>query len=280
MKNIVEINRALVVLSKTPSSEEVFDALAALKKNFDIELKFLIVLHKKLTELLEMDLTQVIERTRHHLEGLVPEGSTIELEVGDFKERVLLMLKSENIDFLVFVGQAFSEHIKIIRTALVPSLFLHDRREFPGSKVGVPLELGNSDKYALQWAESFKKKFKSEVVTLRFYTIPGIDYIKTLNLTDSIEKIESEFEEMNRQEIESFLSKTGFKGIVDSYIIEQDTPKSGILKSVEKHDIGTLVMTIKKSSLIDHLFLGTITESVLHHLPTHVLTIPVGGEEK
>jgi len=280
MKKITEIKRALVVLNKTPSNEFVFNALVVLKEKFGFDLKFIVVLHKKLTELLEMDLKRVIDRTKQHLESLVPKGSSIEVEVGDFQERVLVMLKAENIDFLVFVGQALSEHIKIIRTAMVPALFLHDEREFPGAKIGVPLELGRSDTYALQWARIFKEKLHTEVVTLRFFTIPGIDYIKSLNLTDSIEKIDDEFEKMQKEAVETFLSEVGQRSIVDEVIIEQDTPKAGILKSVDKHGIGALIMTIKQSSLIEQLFLGTITESVLHHLPAHVLTIPVGGEKE
>ena len=279
MKKSNEIKRALVVLSKTPSNGSVFNALTVLQKEFSLDLKFLVVLHKKLTELLELDLKRVIDRTREHLEGLVPKGSTVEIEVGDFLERVLVMLKAENIDFLVFVGQALSDHIKIIRTAMVPTLFLHDEREFPGTRIGVPLELGSSDSYALEWAKTFKEKLQTEVITLRFFTIPGIDYIKALNLTDSIDKIDNEFEKMQSEEVGKFLSEVGYKDVIDKVIIEQDAPKAGILKSVEKHEIGTLIMTIKQSSLIEQLFLGTITESVLHHLPTHVLTIPVGGEK-
>lgn len=280
MKKIKDIKSALVVLDKIPKTKLVFDAFRTLKKKLGFRLRFLVVLHHRLPELVDIDLKQVTERTRQHLQKLVPEGSKIEVEYGEIEERVLVALKSWDIPFLVLVGNPRNEFVKVIRTAMVPALILNEEKEFPGTKIGVPLGVTHRDHEALNWAYFLKEKLNLPVSVMRFFSIPGYDYIKALNLTDSIEKVDHEFENMQKEKVEQFLSKTGLSNIVTETIIEHDTPKSGILRSVKEYEVGILVMTIKRVSFLEEIFLGTITESILHHLPTHMLTVPVGGEEK
>ncbi len=269
------VQRLLVVLDREFQKDLGFEAVKILQKAWQAKVTFLIVLHENLQKILSLDLKQVIEETRKRFEVHLPPGAEIAVEVGDLRERVLIALEAYEADILVFFGIPDTRHMKVIRSSPKPVWVIHPEKPFPGENIGVPLALKPRDQLALDWAQNLKEAFGGRVLGLRFYSVPGRDFIASLNLADSLEEVDQQFAAMQRQEIEAFLKEIRRQTVLDEVIVEQDSPKSGIVRAVEEHDIGVLIMTLRKPGVLEQLFFGTVTEAVLHHLPTHILVVPV-----
>ncbi len=273
--NTVRHEHLLVVLDREFEKEIGFEAVKALQKAWQARVTFLIVLHEDLQKILELDIKRIVEETKTRFQAALPKGAKIVVEVGDLRERTLIALEEHEADALVFFGIPDTRHMKMIRSSPKPVWVIHPERAFPGENIGVPLALHPRDLLALDWAKALKDAFGGRILGLRFYSVPGRDFIASLNLADSLEKVDQQFEAMQRQEIETFLKEIRREKVLDDLVVEQDSPKSGILRAVEDHDIGVLVMTLRKPGVLEQLFFGTVTEAVLHHLPTHILVVPV-----
>jgi nucleotide-binding universal stress UspA family protein len=141
---------------------------------------------------------------------------------------------------------------------------------FPPRKVLVPTDMGAASRSALQYARFFHERFETKVSVLHAEHIELPPYFSSAQLGDlkrQIEKISRGAAEYVRKESESIL------GFSPDIKIVESSPADAILGQSKDNKFGLIIMGMHGHSVIDRLWMGSVTERVLRQSSIPVLVV-------
>jgi nucleotide-binding universal stress UspA family protein len=154
-------------------------------------------------------------------------------------------------------------------------------------KILYATDLSENSAYAFRYAVSSAQQHGAKI-----YILHVLEEIKTNILAAyyELEKLQ-EMREKGKQEVrdriqkrlETFCQRELMKdpecrGLVESTEVLEGDPAAEILRKADELGVDLVVMGTHGKGLLEHAFLGSVAEKVLHRVKIPVLTIPIPKE--
>jgi nucleotide-binding universal stress UspA family protein len=150
---------------------------------------------------------------------------------------------------------------------------MNPRHSFPPQTILVPTDLGPASKSALQYARFFHERFGTAVSILHAEHIELPPYFSSAQLGDlkrDLKKMTRNAKDYVRKESESVL------GFAPDVSIVESTPLDAILERSKSGEFELIIMGMHGHSLIERLWMGSVTERVLRKSGIPVLAVHKG----
>jgi nucleotide-binding universal stress UspA family protein len=147
---------------------------------------------------------------------------------------------------------------------------MHSRPSFPPQKVLVPTDMGTASRSALQYARFFHERFGTKVSVLHAEHMELPPYFSSAQLGDlkrEIKKIFRDEADYVRKESESVL------GFAPDVKIVESAPAEAILGQSKDNEFGLIIMGMHGHSVVERLWMGSVTERVLRQSTIPVLAV-------
>jgi nucleotide-binding universal stress UspA family protein len=144
---------------------------------------------------------------------------------------------------------------------------------FPPRTILVPTDLGPASKSALQYARFFHERFGTAVSVLHAEHVELPPYFSSAQLGDlkrELKKMAKNAKDYVRKESESVL---GFAPVVD---IVESAPLDAILERSKSGEFELIIMGMNGHSMVERLWMGSVTERVLRKSNIPVLAVHKG----
>jgi len=132
----------------------------------------------------------------------------------------------------------------------------------------------NAFTYALHLAN----QFSAELVTLHTYTRPVVAsmYLPNTyqNLYEHLQTDEFDMYKDTAKLLHIIAEKHQLDHIKNTFIMLEDSPIDGMLKTIEKENIDFVIMGTKGASGLKEVFMGSVTSHLMEKAPCPVLAIP------
>jgi nucleotide-binding universal stress UspA family protein len=153
-------------------------------------------------------------------------------------------------------------------------------------KILYATDLSTNSSYAFLYAIDMANTHGATIVILHAVE-PVPAYAKVyVNFTDDIEKEQlNELSESMKKRLQGFCEKTGaLTGLpcvelISKILVTVGHPPEEILNAAEEEECDVIVIGTHGKGFLNHTFLGSVSNAVLHRTRKPVLTIPLPSED-
>lgn len=198
-------------------------------------------------------------------------------ESGSLSDRSLRVASGEDTDLILEMSGTAKEPSekdeedweKLIRKSKKSVWIMKKGGKALPSKILCPVDFSKPSKLALNHASQLCRLLKAELVILMVFEPLSLSFPSRLEIDYELEnqKIKNE----KRKQLDSFLKDVNLEGIRYDRRLLQGEPNQKIVEQVQKGNMDLLVMGATGKSMLQRMFLGSVTESVMRELPCSML---------